>query len=73
MVFGGRRNKPASKAAVLSAGAAMASIGGLLSAALLFGEHVPDAPIWALVVAPIITLGGLASGVYLLITGMRMP
>jgi hypothetical protein len=73
MVFGGRRNKAASKATVLIAGACMAIIGGLLSVAVLISERVPDAPTWAIVVAPIITLGGLACGVYLIVAGMRMP
>jgi len=72
-MFGGRSNRPASKTTVLIAGAAIASIGALLSLALLFGERTPDAPSWAIVVAPIITLGGLACGLYILITGMRMP
>jgi hypothetical protein len=72
-MFGGRSNRPASKATVLIAGAGTASIGALLSIAVLLGERAPDAPLWAIVVAPIITLGGLACGVYIFITGMRMP
>jgi hypothetical protein len=72
-MFGGRSNRPASKATVLFAGAWIAGISGLLSVAVLFGERAPDAPLWAIAVAPIITLGGLACGIYILITGIRMP
>jgi hypothetical protein len=72
-MVGGRGDKPASKATVLIAGAAMSVVGGLLSAAVLLADRVPDAPLWAIVAASIVTLGGLACGVYLLMTGIRMP
>ena len=72
-MFGRRRNRPASKATVLVAGAMMTSIGALLSFAVLFGERAPDAPLWAIVVAHVLSLGGLAYGLYILLTGIRMP
>ncbi len=73
-MFGGRRRKkPASKATVIVAGAAMTSIGTLLSLAVLFSERAPDAPLWAIIVAHMLALGGLACGIYILITGLRMP
>jgi len=71
-MIGGRGDKPASKATVLFGGAMMTGIGALLSLAVLFGERAPGAPAWALAVAPIIALGGLACGLYLLVTGIRM-
>jgi len=69
---GGRRRLPASKATVVVFGLALTCLGALLSAAVLIGERAPEAPVWALVLAPVITLGGLACGLYILINGLRM-
>jgi hypothetical protein len=73
MVFGGRQNRPASKLAVLIAGAFMTALGALFCLAMLFGERAPDVPAIAILVAILLALGGLAAGIFLLITGLRMP
>lgn len=72
-MFGHRSNRPAPKPAILIGGALMTDIGGPLSVAVLFAERSPKAPLWAIVVAHVMALGGLACGIYLLIAGLRMP
>lgn len=69
---GGRRRLPASKATVLTAGWGLTGLGALMSVALLFAEPVPGAPLWALALAPVIVVGGLACGIYILSRGLRM-
>jgi hypothetical protein len=72
MVFGGRSNKPASKAAVLAAGAFMSAVGALFLAAFLVGEPAPDVPVLALIAGLLLAVSGFAAGVLMLITGLRM-
>jgi hypothetical protein len=73
VVFGGRPNKRASKLTVLIGGVFITAISALLSLGMLFGERAPDAPFIAILVAILLALGGLAAGIFLLITGLRMP